>query len=882
MKPTRAPPAKPSGRLRPSSRSTPGFPPCGTPSSSKATTHASCSTALRSKPFGKPSSARRQTDKPRAPSPSSPPAPGACCTSITASTGFRIFPPAPTPAPSPAGPASSPAASRKPASSPPPSYPPPSPLACAEGTLDLPNAGLALVDFSTLPPAHDELLTHLEQAGFGVERIATANPAASPRLYTAADDASELRAAITWARDQLAANPQTRIALVTTSQEARRPALESLFDDLLPSQPGSLLSSTSAPYEFSLGIPLARTALADIAFHLLRWPQEPLPLTTVSRLLVSPFVAASHGATAPQTLAAARFDGDVLGNRKTLRPELSLHACLALLKHEARHRPALADLHESFEALSRSAASHPETQTHAAWADAFRAALEAAGWTRAAVANSFTFQAHRRWESLLDELSALDVLSSATPAPGAHAALPTFSDALATLQQLATQAIFAPESHDTPIQILGPLELGGAPFDALWFLAADDLAWPPSASISPLLPFALQRELHMPGADPAIERLTAEALTRSLLTAAPQVVVSYAQRHEEGERRLSPFVAAFTPQPLTLSLAEPSAALLLEVLEDVQPLPQTPDTLHQGGSSILQLQAACGFRAFAEKRLWSTAPPAAGQPRDPGLDPRDRGEIVHKVMEHFWREVQTQAALRTLPTQARNAQLDMAIDAALNDARTLAQTRWDEAYVAIQRQRLRDLLRPWLDLELTRPEFSVRDAETELVAAIGPLRLKLRVDRIDETAAGPLILDYKTGAATPSQWLSDRPEAPQLPLYAALLAQANESPAGVAFALLRPGETLCLKGFATEAGVLDKPTRMPAVHFDEQVEVWRGVLTTLAEHFVQGDAAVLPRDYPKTCAYCSQRILCRLDPSNLDSTTLDDPEGEDQRDTADV
>ena len=744
--------------------------------------------------------------------------------------------------------------------------------ACAQGTLDLPNAGLLLVDFAPLPPAHEDLLTQLEQAGYSVERISTAARTPRPRLFPAPDDPAELHAAATWARDLLARSPQARIAIVSADQQTRRPEIERVFLEVLPEvmaedvmTAAPVITPAAPPYEFSLGVPLTQTALADSALLLLRWTQEPLPLTAISRLLVSPFVGGSRGGIAPQTQAAARFDSDTLGTLKTLRPELTLAACLDLLKHASRHAPALLDLQTRLQALAQSASAQPATSSHAQWADSFRAALQAAGWTSAAVAESLTFQAHRRWESVLDELSALDVLG----------ATPTAAEALRTLGQLAEAAIFAPESHDAPIQILGPLELGGAPFDALWFLAADDLAWPPAAPTSPLLSFALQRALNMPGADPAREQLAAEALTAGILAAAPEVIVSYAQRHEEGERRLSPLVAVYAPETIAFDPAPHAAPLSFEFVADTEPLAPPPDTIHQGGSSILQLQAACGFRAFAEKRLWSSAPPAAGQPREPGLDPRDRGEIVHTVMERFWREIQTQQALRDLPTETRHATLDHAIDAALRDARRLSESPWDDAYLAIQRQRLRDLLRPWLDLELTRPEFTVRAAETELVAAIGPLRLKLRVDRVDETAAGPLILDYKTGAATPSQWLTDRPEAPQLPLYAALLAQGNQAPAGVAFALLRPGETLCLKGFATEAGVLEKSSRMEAVSFDEQVEAWHGVLTTLAGHFVAGDAAVLPRDYPKTCAYCAQRILCRLDPGTLNPAALEEAD-EDQ------
>jgi hypothetical protein len=47
------------------------------------------------------------------------------------------------------------------------------------------------------------------------------------------------------------------------------------------------------------------------------------------------------------------------------------------------------------------------------------------------------------------------------------------------------------------------------------------------------------------------------------------------------------------------------------------------------------------------------------------------------------------------------------------------------------------------------------------------------------------------------------------------------------------------------------------------VEAWREVLTRLAEEFYAGDARVKPKSYPQTCAYCEQRLLCRLNPELL-------------------
>ena len=437
-----------------------------------------------------------------------------------------------------------------------------------------------------------------------------------------------------------------------------------------------------------------------------------------------------------------------------------------------------------------------------------------------------------------------------------------------SLTRIVRQTIFAPKSRQAPIQILGPLELGGIPFDALWFLSADDSSWPATPSANPLIPWHLQRDLGIPGANPSQDIAAAQALTQRIAGFVAEVVFSYASHADEGERRPSPLLASLNLTTLPPAHSPPNAEPLpLETYPDDEPLPQLPPGVISGGAQLLQLQAACAFRAFAERRLFAAVP----ESRQPGLDARDRGSIVHRVMQAFWERIGSQANLSSLTTPERDAILGNCIDRALERHNRSAHTDWEAAYLDVQRRRLHALLTPWLDFELTRPPFTVDAQETELRAApIGPLTLNLRVDRIDLTQAGPLILDYKTGAAAPSDWLGDRPDAPQLPLYAVLTPNL----AGVAFANLRAGEDLCLKGFADGPAVLDKPTRNTLL-LPDQCEEWSRILTALATAFAEGDTRVEPKSYPETCKYCAQRTLCRLDPLALQDFggEEDDPPG---------
>ena len=103
------------------------------------------------------------------------------------------------------------------------------------------------------------------------------------------------------------------------------------------------------------------------------------------------------------------------------------------------------------------------------------------------------------------------------------------------------------------------------------------------------------------------------------------------------------------------------------------------------------------------------------------MDARERGDIVHVALQQLWTELHTQANLRSLTLEQRNAQLSRAIDYSLRKVEVADDSAWDTAYLDLQRERLHRLLSVWLEVELTRPPFEVelREQEYEDVA-IGP------------------------------------------------------------------------------------------------------------------------------------------------------------------
>jgi ATP-dependent helicase/nuclease subunit B len=716
-----------------------------------------------------------------------------------------------------------------------------------------PAAAVVLVGFDAMTPAQTKLVEALRTAGVDVEELRPAVEAAGRMLVEAADEQEELRVAARWVRAFLEEQPGAKVAVIVPGLETQRREIDRVFREVLAPELQDIRTANEVgPYEFSLGVALTEMPMVATALDLLQWAVGALPLERVSGLLLSRYFAMTN----EEQGVRAEFDAFELRKTRMLRPEISLEVLYVAVSGSKR-KAKLSRLSGALRAM-RVVANRLQgmtARTNAEWAEGMRELLEAAAWSSGAGETSVEFQTRRKWESALDELATLDF-------DGVQV---EFAQALEALERIARQTTFAPESRDAPVQVMGPLEAAGGTFDAVWFLRAGDLSWPAAAAASPLLPWAMQRELGMPGGDAARDAEQARQVSERVAASAGTVVFSYAKESGDGRQRASQVLEGLALEETTaaelLAPESPRVIVELEEVADDGAVTALPDRVIRGGATVLQSQAACGFRAFAEHRLGSTELESV----ELGMDALESGIVVHSVMEFFWGRVKTQDALREMTLAEREEVLDTAIGEGLRKIAQLSASDWDDAYVTMQRERLRRLLGPWLEQELARPKFVVKQREEKTSnVQIGPLHLNLRIDRVDETEGGELVIDYKTGRVATSDWLSERPDAPQLPLYA-VMSDATRL-GGVAFARLRVGKEMGWKGFVAGDGVLLKADRLKTENFAAQVEEWREVLTRLAEQFAAGEAEVRPKSYPKTCTYCGQRLLCRVTGENLEET----------------
>ena len=716
----------------------------------------------------------------------------------------------------------------------------------AKGFVRLP-ASLVAFGFDLVTPQQKRFFEALEAARVPVATSRAQSRTSSAARLSFASARDEIAACARWARARLERGA-TRIGIVAPDLVRSRSALARTLSEVMA--PGRRLAGTASsllPFEISLGLPLGQQPAVRDALLLVRLAGLELEIERASRLLRSPFIAGSRA----EQSARACADADI---RRHATAVVTVAGLARLVESSPRSVPILRARLRRLDDFHREAALG--SRAPSSWARAFTKALDIAGFPGERPLDSTEYQAVAKWHELLGELATLDRVAPKM----------SYRKACAWLETNARATLFQPEGTQAPVQVLGVLESAGLEFEHLWVMGLTDEAWPMPERAQSLIPLALQRGAGVPQADASASLEFDRRLTQGWLGAAGEVVMSHARGESDRELFMSPLIAK-VPEASLEELALPvyeslhetiRRGIALERLED-RYAPPIEQAAQPSGTSLFRDQSACPFRAFARHRMGARELEGPA----PGLDARERGTLMHAALAHVWRKLGDKTHLDRLGMPAREALLEEAADAAMAEVRERRPDAMSGRFGLIERGRLVAHLRSWLALESKRGDFSVVENETKKALVFGGVAVQGRLDRVDRLASGGLaVIDYKTGEAKVAQWLNQRPDEPQLPMYA---LGTGERVDAVVFARVKAGDfrfngLACREDLLPGVSTVQKHRAASKQYrdWDDLQAKWRIEIEKIGAGYAQGDANVDPKDGPKTCEYCRQQTFCRV------------------------
>lgn len=713
-------------------------------------------------------------------------------------------------------------------------------------------SGLILAGFDEIAPADRDLFEALFHRGVRVTALAAAQKRADVCRAGFEDDAAEMRAAAKWARDRVEGDPEARIGVVCMNLAEERSRVLRVFEQVFyPSVPGfadpvehPVFNISAPPMLVQYPAPAAACAILELA------QKQKADAAAWSRLLQSPFLDGGQSEYHFRAVvdAALREQGDFLLS-------VSRVAFLARSLAGAGDAPVLSDL---LQGLQHQARGLPQNNAPDQWAKIFVRILDAAGWPGQRSLTSAEYQSVAAFRQALERFAKL------YPAAGNL----SFARARQIFVSMLHQIPFAPEQPEAPVQILGLLEAAGQEFDHLWVMGMHHDAWPPSARPNAFIPSAVSRALGLPHCSPERELIWARQMTARLLGGADRVVCSWGQSDGGSPRLPSPLIAhlpeagprefEFLNKADTwISLAAPAQ---MEKLSDVSGAPVPPGAGVSGGTGIFRSQAACPFQAYARYRLGARGLEMPA----PGLNARDRGNLVHYALEGLWRRVRDYQSLADMDEPGLAVCIQEAVAGAVEKMAAHMPETFTPGFCRVETDRLAGLLAEWINQEKNRARFVVEALESRIHVSVGNMAIRTFADRIDRLEDGrQIIIDYKTGSPSASDWFTDRIAEPQLPLYS--LAIGGENLAGVLFARVKKANCAYL-GIAASEGLVDgigcvaddNKLAPDAGSMAEVISSWEQGLVQLAKEIASGHAPVSPQSVNKTCRYCDLHGLCRI------------------------
>ena len=677
-------------------------------------------------------------------------------------------------------------------------------------TINLEGVCLYWYGFDDFTPQQRSLHTWFESQG--VRNIfCDIDSAASPmQVYAAKNEQDEQQQWLQWLLKHKNGNKKLGVILPDLANQAD--AIARLMARYFPAD----------AFNISLGQSLMSYPLAAQALILLALTHDnPLESKHIKILLHSAFLGES------QTELHGR---SLLLNEQALMQ----HRQLSLSGFIQRCQSAAPLLSKRLKNIS----SYPSSASPFEWAQCFDTRLQQMGFPGELALNSASYQCYQRFTKALNEFRTLSLIRPTVD----------FQEALHLLQAVLQQIIFQPQASATAyIHITGVLEASGNAYDGLWIAGLSDHTLPQALQYSPFIPVPLQQQKKMPHASLEREQALAQIMIDRFQRATPELICSYPSLLADRPCLPSPFISnAIACDAINdMKTFSPS----VEYWEESYLIPLDADEKIQGGSSLLANQAKCPFRALSAHRLHCDS---LSYEQD-GIEKRDQGILIHQIMEQLWHEIKSQKNLLQWPTSKVQALIERICDTALLPYQPKDHDLLLEHTLKVERSRLIQLALASLEEDKSRPPFEVCAIETQGSYNVGSHVLRIKIDRLDiEPSGKKWLIDYKSSIPR-IPWDKDRPEDPQLILY----AMQDKDITTISYLQLKSGD-IGYKGLSYQKSDIDGISApKKGLTWEHYQKNWGQALQTLIDEFSQGHCAPEPLRND-ICTHCDFGSLCRF------------------------
>jgi ATP-dependent helicase/nuclease subunit B len=661
----------------------------------------------------------------------------------------------------------------------------------------------------------------------------------------------KIQEAITCARwIRKLSQPGKRFGVIVPELENYRSLLQREFAAEL--SPASIFpgSKSELPFNVSQGSPLNQTTPINLIFHILETPSCDIPAETFYSIIRSSIFHSDKNAalTMEQTLRNKRL---VVININKLEAQFNFENSSELYKFIAAWKNWV--LTKQFDLPSH-------------WSTKIYLLLQEMNWPEKneEKITQKENQIFESWKNCLDQLASLNHIVGKI-----HRL--TAVDKLFNITQ---NFLFPEKNRDHLIQVIQLSECSGMKFDHTWIMGCHSESLPSSPEPNSLIPSAFRKKFKLPRSNAKWELENSEQHLAAVVDSSEDIIFSYPSQEKDNIQEPSPLIKHF---PHENSFVLPSARYKDQICNATKPEPfeETPvrpftdnekyrfkEGKKSGGASLLKNQSDCPFRAFVRHRLHTQK----SEIPDTDFDPLVRGNLIHLILELFWKKTQTREQLEKL---YQSDQLEIEVQKCVEEAtNVICRSLPDQPeFLKMEKSRNQNLALEWLiNFELVRNNFTVLTPEKSETAKINGLTLNLKIDRIDETSDKKYVLiDYKSGEAKPGDWLKERIIAPQLPLYSTLI-----SPSVVAFGKIKKGQiefkgvkdsSIDFSGF--KATNYTKETKVS--EWNDLLELWKNKIELLANEFLSGRAVIEPALNQETCKNCDLDSLCRIRERDFES-----------------